>query len=85
VYPEPLIPDKAFANLSEYINSEFGLREFLSVGVEKDKEISCMSLKDPYHFQACMNMLKCKRFTPPYEGKYFLDFCPRGSAGGRLK
>jgi hypothetical protein len=32
-----------------------------------------------------MNVMKCKKFVPPKQGEYFLDFCPKTLSGGRLK
>lgn len=84
VYPDTIIPSAQSVVLSEYVNSEFGLREYLGAGAEKSEEISCVSMRDPHKFQACMNLIKCKRFRPT-DSEPFLKFCPRGTAGGSNK
>lgn len=62
-----------------------GLSEISRSSVLKDTPMSCASLKDPYEYGACMSMLKCKKFRPPYEGKYSFPFCPSTLHGGRLR
>lgn len=67
-----------------YYNSEYGLIESIKVGWEKDEPFKCALLEDPYAFQACMNLLKCKRFKRE-DGIPSLSFCPKTLAGGLLK
>ena len=62
-----------------------GLSEISRSSILKDTPMSCASLKDPYEYGACMSMLKCKKFRPPYEGKYSFPFCPSTLHGGRLR
>lgn len=62
-----------------------GLSEMSRSGVLKDTEMACAALKDPYEYGACMSLLKCKKFRPPYEGRYWFEFCPSTLHGGRLK
>lgn len=62
-----------------------GLTEISRSPVLKDNPMACATLKDPYEYGACMSMLKCKRFRPPYEGKYSFPFCPSTLHGGRLR
>lgn len=62
-----------------------GLSGLSRSGVFKDSEMLCASLKDPYQYGACISLLKCKRFDPPYRGKYFFPFCPSTLHGGRIK
>lgn len=84
--------DKASTNISSelekyyssYYNSEFGLIEAIKAKWEKEDSFNCALLDDPYAYQACMNLLKCKRFIRQKETP-FLDFCPRTLAGGLFK
>ncbi len=69
---------------SSYYNSEFGLIEAIKARWEKDDSFNCALLDDPYAYQACMNLLKCKKFKRINETP-FLDFCPRTLAGGLFK
>ena len=69
---------------SSYYNSEYGLIEAIKARWERDEPFKCSLLEDPYAFQACMNLLKCKRFKKE-GGISFLEFCPKTLAGGRLK
>ena len=69
---------------SSYYNSEFGLIEAIKANWERDDSFNCALLDDPYAYQACMNLLKCKRFERR-DGVSFLDFCPRTLAGGLFK
>lgn len=85
VITTPLAPDSGNGSLSEYYNSEFGIREFIRAKLEESSEFNCATLDSPFHYQACMNVMKCKRFSAPTFSKYFLDFCPRAFSGGRLK
>mgnify|MGYP007062019515 CR=1 FL=1 len=62
-----------------------GLTESSRSPVLKDNPMTCATLKDPYEYGACMSMLKCKKFRPPYEGKYSFPFCPSTLHGGRLR
>lgn len=67
-----------------YYNTEYGLIESIKEGWEKDEPFKCALLEDPYAFQACMNLLKCKRFKRE-SGISSLKFCPKTLAGGLLK
>lgn len=69
---------------SQYYNSEFGLIEAIKARWEKDEPFKCSLLEDPYAYQACMNLLKCKRFNRVDEID-FLKFCPKTLAGGLFK
>ena len=69
---------------SQYYNSEFGLIEAIKARWEKDGPFKCALLEDPYAYQACMNLLKCKRFIKKDEVA-FLKFCPKTLAGGLSK
>ena len=62
-----------------------GLSKMSRTSVLKSTEMLCASLKDPYQYGACISMLKCKRFDPPYEGRYSFAFCPSTLHGGRLR
>lgn len=69
---------------SPYYNSEFGLVEAIKAKFEKDEPFKCSLLEDPYAYQACMNLIKCKKFNR--EGNTgFLKFCPKTLSGGALK
>ena len=65
--------------------SSDGLSKLSRTSVLKSSEMLCASLKDPYQYGACISMLKCKRFDPPYEGRYSFAFCPSTLHGGRLR
>jgi hypothetical protein len=69
----------------QIVFSSDGLSKLSRTGVLKSSEMLCASLKDPYQYSACISMLKCKKFDPPYEGKYSFAFCPSTLHGGRLK
>lgn len=69
---------------TNYSYSQQGLTELSRTLILKDSEMLCASLKDPFEYGACISMLKCKRFKPPYRGRYFFEFCPRTLHGGRL-
>ena len=69
---------------SSYYNSEFGLIESIKANWEREDPFNCALLDDPYAYQACMNLLKCKRFIK-IDGVSSLDFCPRTLAGGLSK
>ena len=69
---------------SSYYNSEFGLIEAIKANWERGDAFSCSLLEDPYAYQACMNLLKCKRFERK-AGEVSLSFCPRTLAGGLFK
>lgn len=62
-----------------------GLSKLSRTSVLKSSEMLCASLRDPYQYGACISMLKCKRFDPPYEGRYSFAFCPSTLHGGRLR
>lgn len=61
-----------------------GITKASRSSVFKTNEMSCATLKDPYEYSACITMLKCTKFKPPYEGKYSFKFCPSNLNGGRL-
>ena len=65
--------------------SSSGLSEASRSPLLKENEMLCASLKDPMEYGACISMLKCKRFDPPYEGRYWFEFCPSTLHGGRLR
>ena len=69
----------------QHVFSANGLSSLSRSDVLKDSEMLCASLKDPYQYGACISMLKCKRFDPPYEGRYSFAFCPSTLHGGRLR
>jgi hypothetical protein len=85
IFSEPLVFEKGTGELSEYGNSEFAIVEFIRAKLEKTSEFGCAGFESPYLYQVCMNIMKCKRFSPPLESKYSLDFCPKTLSGGRLK
>ena len=62
-----------------------GLSKMSRTSVLKSSEMLCASFKDPYQYGACISMLKCKRFDPPYKGRYSFAFCPSTLHGGRLR
>lgn len=64
--------------------SEAGITSATRSSIFRRSEMSCASLKDPFEYSACITMLKCTKFKPPYEGKYSLKFCPSTLNGGRL-
>jgi hypothetical protein len=64
--------------------SQQWITELSRTPVYKDSEMLCASLKNPFEYSACISMLKCKKFQPPYRGKYYFSFCPRSLHGGRL-
>ena len=55
------------------------------IGLGKEDPMLCASLRDPYEYGACMSLMKCRKFVPPYAGRYSLPFCPSTSHGGRLE
>lgn len=67
-----------------YYSSEFGLIEAIKKGWERDDPFKCALLDDPYAYNACMNLLKCKRFKRE-GGISSLRFCPKTLSGGLLK
>lgn len=85
VYPEPILPMFGNGALSEYANTEFGLIEFIRAKFERNSEFNCATLESPFQYQMCMNLMKCKRFVPPYNNQNSLNFCPRSLAGGRAR
>ncbi len=82
---DPIVYEAGGSELSELGNTEFGVVEFVRARLEKNTEFNCASFDSPFYYQTCMNLMKCKRFSPPYNGEYYLDFCPRTLSGGRLK
>ena len=82
---EPIVYDSGGAALSELGNTEFGVIEFVKANLERNTEFNCAGFDSPFHYQICMNLMKCKKFSPPYNGEYYLDFCPKTLSGGRLK
>ena len=85
VFADPLVYESGGSELSEYGNTEFGIVEFIRAKLERNTEFSCATFESPFYYQICMNIMKCKRFSPPLNGQYSLDFCPRTLSGGRLK
>ncbi|UYE96840.1 virion structural protein [Cyanophage S-TIM66] len=85
---EPIVFKKDGSSLealySSYYNSEFGLIEAIKAKFEKDEPFKCSLLEDPYAYQACMNLIKCKKFNRQGNAK-FLKFCPKTLSGGSLK
>ena len=79
-----IVPDNIVKSDTNYYYSLQGITELSRSPVFKDNEMLCSSIKDPFEYSACISMLKCKRFNPPYRGKYFFEFCPRSLFGGRL-
>lgn len=68
----------------EYYFTQYGLNKSSRQGLLKTTEMLCASLSDPFEYGACMSLLKCKKFRPPYLGKYSLPFCPTTLQGGRI-
>jgi hypothetical protein len=85
IFSTPLVFDSGGGELSEYNNTEFGVIEGIRARLEKNTEFNCAMFDSPFEYQICMNIIKCKKFALPFEGKYSLDFCPKTLAGGRLK
>lgn len=85
IFPSPLTFSSGGGEVSEYNNTEFGVIEGIKAKLEKSTEFNCAMFDSPFEYQLCMNILKCKKFSIPFEGKYSLDFCPKTLAGGRLK
>ena len=85
IYSEPLAYESGGPELSEYGNTEFGAVEFIKAKLERNSEFNCAGFDSPFYYQICMNLMKCKRFSPPYNGQYYLDFCPQTLSGGRQK
>lgn len=81
----PIINENGSGDISEFGNTEFGVIEFIRGKLEKNSELGCAGFESPYLYQICTNILKCKKFKPPLEGDYYLNFCPRTLSGGRLK
>lgn len=79
-----IVPNTYVKSDTNYYYSLQGITEVSRSPVFKDNEMLCSSIKDPFEYSACISMLKCKRFNPPYRGKYFFEFCPRSLFGGRL-
>jgi hypothetical protein len=72
-------------DISEFMNTEYGLIQAVKNKLEKNNEFGCASFSSPHEYQVCMNIMKCKRFSSPTSGKYYLDFCPTYFSGGRNK
>ena len=85
IYADPLVYESGGPELSEYGNTEFGAVEFIKAKLERSTEFNCAGFDSPFYYQICMNLMKCKRFSAPYNGEYHLDFCPQTLSGGRLK
>jgi hypothetical protein len=85
LFLEPLVFESGGGVMSEYGNTEFGIIEFIKAKLEKQTEFNCAGFESPFYYQICMNVMKCKKFVPPKQGEYFLDFCPKTLSGGRLK
>ena len=81
----PITFSSGGGEVSEYNNTEFGVIEGIKAKLEKNTEFNCATLDSPFEYQLCMNIIKCKKFSLPFEGNYFLGFCPQTLAGGRLK
>lgn len=81
----PVVFKSGGGEVSEYNNTEFGVIEGIKAKLEKNSEFNCAMFDSPFEYQICMNIIKCKKFPLPSQGKYFLDFCPKTLAGGRLK
>jgi hypothetical protein len=71
-------------NNTNYYFSGQGITELSRTQTLKESEMLCASLQDPFEYSACITMMKCKKFDPPYKGKYFFPFCPKTMFGGRL-
>lgn len=85
IYSTPLVFSSGGGEVAEYNNTEFGVVEGIKAKLEKNTEFNCAMFDSPFEYQICMNIIKCKKFSIPFEGKYSLDFCPKTLAGGRLK
>jgi len=85
IFSDPLVYESGGPELSEYGNTEFGAVEFIKAKLERNSEFNCAGFDSPFYYQICMNLMKCKRFSPPYNSEYYLDFCPQTLSGGRLK
>jgi hypothetical protein len=85
IFSSPLVFESGGGDVSEYDNTEFGVIEFIRAKLEKNSEFGCAGFESPFYYQTCMNLMKCKRFNPPFQGKNFLDFCPKTLSGGKIK
>lgn len=85
IFSNPLVFKSGGGEVSEYNNTEFGVIEGIKAKLEKSSEFNCATLNSPFEYQICMNIMKCKKFSLPFEGNYFLRFCPQTLSGGRLK
>ena len=85
IFSDPIVYEEGGSELSEYGNTEFGIVEFIRANLEKNTEFNCASFDSPFNYQICMNIMKCKRFSPPLDGQYSLNFCPKTLSGGRLR
>lgn len=68
----------------DYYFTQYGLNKSSRAGLLKNSEVLCASFDDLFEYSACMSLLKCKKFKPPYLGKYSLPFCPTTLQGGRF-
>jgi hypothetical protein len=75
---------ESYRKYTNYYFSRQGITKLSQSQVFKGSEMLCASLSDPFEYSACLSMMKCKRFDPPYKGKYFFSFCPKVFFGGRL-
>ena len=82
---KPIVFEKGNGAVSEYNSTEFSMVEFIRAKLERNSEFECAAYSSPFHYQVCMNIMKCKRFVPGQSGEYYLDFCPRTLSGGRLR
>lgn len=85
IFSTPLVFKSGGGEVSEYNNTEFGVIEGIKAKLEKNSEFNCATFDSPFEYQICMNIIKCKKFSLPFEGNYFLGFCPKTLSGGRLK
>lgn len=68
----------------DYYFTQYGLSKSSRAGLLKGSEMLCATLDNIFEYSACMSLLKCKKFKPPYLGKYSLPFCPTTLQGGRF-
>jgi hypothetical protein len=85
VFSDPILFEVGGGNTSEYNNTEFSEIEFIKAQLERNSEFGCAGFESPFHYQLCMNIMKCKRFSPDNQEEKYLDFCPKSLSGGRLK
>lgn len=85
ISPTPINFNSGGGEVSEFNNTEFAVIEGIKAKLEKSSEFNCATFQSPFEYQMCMNIIKCKKFVVPSDGKYYLDFCPKTLSGGRLK